>query len=147
VIYAQEPGGSQQRFWSDDPTVFQATPLGVERAIAGVNIALVPVTVIRGEVRSGPTQFVDGLADFRVVAYLAGDTPCCRIGGVAITGEGGFFLMYVPQGRYRIEFEPPGGSPYAAQWWMGATGFATATDVTVGSEEVQIEVELVRVSP
>jgi len=130
VIYAQEPGGSQQRFWSDDPTVFQATPLSVERAIAGVNIALVPVTVI---------QFVDGLADFRVVAYLAGDTPCCRIGGVAITGEGGFFLMYVPQGLYRIEFEPPGGSPYAAEWWSAATGFATATDVTVGSEPIQIE--------
>ena len=160
VIYAQEPGpswppcptpgcpaGSQQRFWSDDPTVFQATPLSVERAIAGVNIALVPVTVIRGEVRSGPTQFVDGLADVRVVAYLAGDTPCCRIGGVAITGESGFYLMYVPQGLYRIEFDPPAGSPYAAEWWSAATGFATATDVTVGLEEVQLEVELAPPSP
>lgn len=154
VIYAQEPGGSQRRFWSDDPTVFQATPLTVERAIAGVNIALVPVTVIRGEVRSGPTQFVDGLADVRVVAYLAGDTPCCRIEGVAISGgvgtisgDSGFFLMYVPQGLYRIEFDPPAGSPYAAEWWSAATGFATATDVTAGSEEVQLEVELAPMSP
>lgn len=147
VIYAQEPGGSQQRFWSDDPTVFQATPLSVERAIAGVNIALVPVTVIRGEVRSGPTQFVDAVAGIRVVAYLAGDTPCCRIGGVAITSEGGFFLMYIPPGLYRIEFDPPAGSPYAAEWWSAATGFATATDVTVGSEPIQIEVELAPLSP
>jgi hypothetical protein len=153
VIYAQEPGGSRQRFWSDDPTVFQATPLTVERAIAGINVALVPVTVIRGEVRSGPTQFVDGLADVRVVAYLAGDTPCCRIrgvaitGGVAITADSGFFLMFLPQGLYRIEFDPTAGSPYAAEWWNGATGFATATDVTVGSEEVQLEVELAPRSP
>jgi len=147
-IYGSEQGpGAQQRFWSEDPTIFQATPLSVERAIAGVNIALVPVTVIRGEVRSGPTQFTDGLADVRVVAYLAGATPCCRIGGVAITGEGGFFLMFVPQGLYRIEFDPPAGSPYAAEWWSAATGFATATDLTVGSEEVQLEVELAPVGP
>lgn len=147
VIYAQEPGGSQQRFWSDDPTVFQATPLSVERAIADVDIALVPVTVMRGEVRSGPTQFADGLEGGRVVAYLAGGSPCCQIVGVAKTGFGGFFLMYVPQGLYRIEFDPPAGSHYAAEWWSGATGFATATDVTVGSEEVQLEVELAPLSP
>ena len=153
VIYAQEPGGSQQRFWSDDPTVFQATPLSVERAIAGVNIALVPVTAMRGEVRSGPTQFADGVAGARVVAYLAGDAPCCRIGGVAITGgvasnaDSGFFLMFLPKGLYRMEFTPPPGSTYLAEWWNGATGFATATDVIVGSEEVQLEVELAPLSP
>lgn len=153
VIYAQEPGGSQQRFWSDDPTVFQATPLSVKRAIAGVNIALVPVTAMRGEVRSGPTQFADGVAGARVVAYLAGDAPCCRIGGVAITGgvafaaDSGFFLMFLPKGLYRIEFTPPPGSTYAAEWWNGATGFATATDVTLGSTEVQLEVELAPLSP
>jgi len=153
VIYAQEPGGSQQRFWSDDPKVFQATPLSVERAIAGINIALVPVTVIRGEVRSGPTQFTDGLSGVRVVAYLAGDAPCCRIGGVAITGgvviaaDSGFFLMFLPKGLYRIEFTPPPGSTYAAEWWNGSTSFATATDLTAGSEEVQLEVELARAGP
>jgi hypothetical protein len=147
VIYAQEPGGSQQRFWSDDPTVFQATPLNVDRGFVGINIALVPVTAIGGEVRSGPTQFADAVAGIRVVAYLAGDTPCCRIGGVAITSEQGFFLMYIPPGLYRIEVDPPEGSPYAAEWWSAATGFATATDVTVGSEPIQIEVELAPLSP
>jgi len=147
VIYAQEPGGSQQRFWSEDPTVFQATPLSVDRALAGLNIALVPVTAIGGEVRSGPTQFTDAVAGIRVVAYLAGDTPCCRIGGVGVTGEQGFFLMYVPQGLYRIAFEPPPGSPYAEEWWSEAAGFATATDVTLASEPVQLEVELAPLSP
>ncbi|MDP9468253.1 MAG: carboxypeptidase-like regulatory domain-containing protein, partial [Chloroflexota bacterium] len=147
VIYAQETGGSQQRFWSEDPTVFQATPLSVDRAVAGINIALVPVTTIGGEVRSGPRQFTDAVTGARVVAYLAGDTPCCRIGGVAITGEQGFFLMYVPPGLYRIEFTPPAESPYAAEWWSEAAGFATATDVNVGSEPIQLEVELAPVSP
>lgn len=148
VIYASEQSpGARQRFWSEDPTVFQATPLSVERSIADVNIALVPVTAIGGEVRSGPTQFADALAGARVVAYLAGSTPCCRLVGLAITGEQGSFLMYVPQGLYRIEFDPPAGSPYAAEWWTEATGFATATDVTVGSTQVQLEVELARVSP
>jgi hypothetical protein len=147
VIYAQEPGGSQQRFWSDDPTVFQATPLSVDRAIAGLNIALVPVTTIVGEVRSGPTQFADAIAGIRVVTYLAGDIPCCRVGGVGVTGDQGTFIMYVPQGLYRIAFEPPAGSPYAEEWWSGADGFATATDVTVESEAIQLEAELAPISP
>jgi hypothetical protein len=147
VIYAQGPEGSQQRFWSQDPTVFQATPLNVDQGFVGIDIALVPVTAIGGEVRSGPTQITDAVAGIRVVAYLAGDTPCCRIGGVGVTGEQGFFLMYVPQGPYRIAFEPPPGSPYAQEWWNGAAGFATATDVTLASEPVQLEAELAPVSP
>jgi hypothetical protein len=147
VIYAVEPEGSQQRFWSDDPTVFQATPLSVERAIAGVNIALVPVTTIGGEVRSGPTQFTDGLAGIRVVAYLADDALCCRIGGVGVTGEGGFFLVYLPQGHYRIAFEPPPAWAYAEEWWNDAAGFATATDVIVGSDAIRLEAELDPVTP
>lgn len=148
VIHAAGPEGySQQRFWSEDATVFQATPLSVDRAIAGLNIALVPVSAIVGEVRSGPTQFADALAGVQVVAYLAGDAACCRIGGVGVTGEQGTFLIYLPQGLYRIAFEPPAGSPYAEEWWSEAAGFATAIDVTVGSEAIQLEAELAPVSP
>jgi len=44
-------------------------------------------------------------------------------------------------------FDPPAGSPYAAQWWRAAAGFATATDVTVGSERIQLDVELARLRP
>jgi hypothetical protein len=147
VIDVVDPQGAQQRFWSDDPAVFQATPLSVERAVAGIDIALVPVTQIGGQVRDGPRPFAEGAAGIRVVAYLAGATPCCRVVGVATTGCCGTFLMYVPQGLYRIGVEPPAGSPYAAQWWSGAAGFATATDVTVGPAPVQLEVELARVRP
>ncbi len=136
-----------QRFWSDDPVVFQATPLKIDRALAGIDIALVPVTAIQGEIRDGPRAFAEGAAGIRVVAYAAGGTPCCRIVGVATTSCCGTFLMYVPQGVYRIGIEPPAGSPYAAQWWSGAAGFATATDVLVGSAPVQLVVELVRVRP
>ncbi len=147
VIYANEPEGTQRRFWSNDQTVFQATPLSVDRALDGINIAMVPVTAIGGEVRSGPTQFTDAVAGVRVVAYLAGDTPCCRIGGVGVTGEQGFFLIYLPQGLYRVAFEPPPGSSYALEWWSEAAEFASATDVTVASEPVQLEAELASVSP
>jgi hypothetical protein len=147
VIFAQESGGSQQRFWSEDPSVFQATPLSVDRAMVGLNIALVPVTAIGGEARSGPTQFTDAVAGVRVVAYLAADTPCCRIGGVGVTGEQGTFIMYLPPGVYRIAFEPPAGSPYAQEWWSEADAFATATDVAVGSEAIQLEAELAPVTP
>jgi hypothetical protein len=146
VIYAVQPQGAQ-RFWTDDPAVFQATPLSVDRSVAGIDITLVPVTAIGGEFRSCGTPIVGGPAGVRVVTYLADGTPCCRIVGVATTDDNGTFLMYVPQGRYRIAFEPPTGSPYAAQWWNGATGFATATDVVVGSEPVQLEVELAPGSP
>lgn len=146
VIYTPGPQGAQQRYWSDDPKVFQATPLTVERDVSGIDIALVPVTPIGGYVRSGPS-FGDGVQGARVAAYLAGGTACCRVVGVATTGYGGTFLMYLPQGTYRLVFDPPAGSPYAAQWWRAAAGFAAATDVTVASERIQLEVELARPRP
>jgi hypothetical protein len=146
VIQAYGAQDDQQRFWSDDPAVFQATLLRVERDVAGIDIAVVPVTRIGGYVRSGPS-FGDGVAGTRVAAYLAGGTPCCRTVGVAITGYGGTFLMFIPKGSYRLVFDPPAGSPFAAQWWSGAAGFATATDVIVGTAAIQLEVELGRLRP
>jgi hypothetical protein len=134
------------RFWSDDPAVFQATPLKVQRDRVGIDIVLVPVTAIAGQVRSGP-NYVDGVRGIRVVAYAGGGSACCRIVGVATTGEIGTFIMYVPPGRYRIATEPPAGSPYATQWWSGAATFATATDLTLGQTRVQLEVELARAHP
>jgi hypothetical protein len=83
----------------------------------------------------------------RVAAYLAGGTPCCRTVGVATTGYNGTFVMYLPPGTYRFVFDPPTGSPYAAQWWRAAAGFATATDVIIGTAQVQLEVELARLRP
>jgi hypothetical protein len=146
VIHARGPQDTQQRFWSDDPAVFRASPLSVARDVAGIDIAVVPVTQIGGYVRSGPS-FGDGVEGARVAAHLAGGTPCCRTVGVATTGPAGTFLMYLPQGTYRIVFDPPVGSPYAAQWWRAAAGFATATDVIVGPALVQLEVELARLRP
>jgi len=134
------------RFWSDDPAVFQASPLTVERDVAGIDIAVVPATQIGGQVRSGPSP-ADGVAGTRVAAYLAGGTPCCRTVGVATTGSAGTFLMFIPQGTYRIVFDPPAGSPFAAQWWNGAAGFATATDVIVGTAPIHLDVELARPRP
>lgn len=142
VIRAGGPDGSQTRFWSDDPAIFQATPLKIERDLAGIDLAVVPVTAINGEVRDGARPFAEGAAGIRVVAYAA---ACCRIVGVATTGCCGTFLMYLPAGTYRISVEPPAGSPYAAQWWRGAATFATATDVVVGpSSPIELAVELVR---
>jgi hypothetical protein len=63
---------------------------------------------------------------------------------LATSGYNGTFVMYVPPGTYRFVFDPPTGSPYAAQWWRAAAGFATATDVIVGTERAQLEVELSR---
>jgi hypothetical protein len=143
AIYTRGPQDAQQRFWSDDPAVFQASLLTVERDVAGIDIALVPVTQISGQVRSGPS-FGDGVEGTRVAAYLAGATACCRTVGVATTGYGGTFVMYVPAGTYRLVFDPPAASPYAAQWWSAAAGFATATDVIVGASPVRLEVELAR---
>ncbi len=143
VIYTFGRQGALARFWSDDPAVFQATPLKVERDVAGIDMAVVPVTQIGGYVRSGPS-FADGVEGARVAAYLAGGTPCCRLVGLATSGYNGTFVMYVPPGTYRLVFDPPTGSPYAAQWWRGAAGFATATDVIVGPDRVQLEVELSR---
>jgi hypothetical protein len=143
VIFTPGPQGEQPRFWSDDGVVFQVTPLRVERDIAGINLAVVPTTQIGGFVRFGPS-YGDGVEGARVAAYLAGGTPCCRLVGVAASGQNGTFVMYVPPGIYRFVFDPPTGSPYAAQWWRAAAGFATATDVTVGSDRVQLEVELAR---
>lgn len=145
VIYTPGPQDSQRQFWSDDAAVFQATPLRVERGLAGIDITLARTTPLFGLVRPGPTS--EGEAGTRVAAYLAGGTACCRLVGRATTGYGGTFVMYLPQGIYRIVIDPPAGSPYAAQWWNRATGFATATDVTVGSDSVRLEVELVRVRP
>jgi hypothetical protein len=143
VIHTPGPQGAQPRFWSDDPAVFQASPLRVERNIAGIDLAVVQVTQVGGYVRSGPS-FGDGVAGARVAAYLAGGIPCCRTVGVATSSFGGTFLMYLPPGTYRFVFDPPAGSPYAAQWWRAAAGFATATDVVVGPDRVQLEVELAR---
>lgn len=140
VVHTFGRQGGESRFWSDEPAVLQATPLRVERDVAGIDLALVPVTQIGGQVRSGPS-FADGVAGTRVAAYVAGGTPCCRTVAIATTGSAGTFLMHLPQGTYRIVFDPPAGSPYAAQWWRAAAGFATATDVIVGPE-VQLEVEL-----
>jgi hypothetical protein len=55
--------------------------------------------------------------------------------------------MYVPPGVYRIVFEPPADSLYAARWWGGAAGFTTAAGVMVGTARVQLEVELARARP
>ena len=143
VIHTSGPQGAQPRFWSDDPAVFQATRLTVGRNIAGIDIALVPVTQIGGYVRSGPA-FGDGVEGARVAAYLAGGIPCCRLVGLATSGYNGTFVMHVPPGTYRLVFDPPTGSPYAAQWWRAAAGFATATDVSVASDRLELEVELIR---
>lgn len=143
VVYTPGPRNAQPRFWSDDPAVFQATTLRVERDVAGIDITVVPVTQIAGYVRSGPS-FGEGVEGARVAAYLAGGTLCCRLVGLATSGYNGTFVMYVPPGTYRLVFDPPTGSPYAAQWWRAAAGFATATDVTVGTERIQLEVELSR---
>ena len=142
VIYTSGQQGGQSRFWSDDPAVFQPTRLTVERNITGIDLVLVRTTQLAGYVRSGPA-FSDGVQDARVAVYAAG-APCCRLVGVATSGNAGTFVMYVPPGTYRIVFDPPSGSPYAAQWWRGATGFATATDVIVASDRVELEVELAR---
>jgi hypothetical protein len=146
AIHARGPLDAQPRFWSDDPAVFQASLLTVERDVTGIDIALVPVTQLGGYVRSGPS-FGDGVEGVRVAAYLAGGTPCCRTVGVATTGYGGTFVMFIPQGTYRIVVDPPTGSPYAAQWWRGAAGFASANDVIVGTAQIQFEVELSRLRP
>ena len=146
AIHTRGPLDAQPRFWSDDPAVFQASLLTVERNVAGIDIALVPVTQLGGYVRSGPS-FGDGVEGVRVAAYLAGGSPCCRMVGVATTGFAGTFLMFIPQGTYRIVVDPPTGSPYAAQWWRGAAGFASATDVFVGTAQMQFEVELSRLRP
>jgi hypothetical protein len=146
VIHTFGPQGAESRFWSDDPAVFQPTPVRVERDVAGIDLALVPVTQITGQVRSGPS-FADGVRGARVAAYLAGGTACCRLVGVATTGTAGRFLMYVPHGTYRLVFDPPAGSPFAAQWWRAAASFASATDVIVGPEQVLLEVELARLRP
>lgn len=145
VIQAFGPQGPE-RFWSDDPAVFQPTPIRVERDVAGIDLALVPVTQITGQVRSGPS-FADGVRGVRMAAYLAGGTACCRLVGMATTGTAGSFLMYVPHGTYRLVFDPSAGSPYSAQWWRAAAGFATGTDVIVGSVPVELEVELARLRP
>jgi hypothetical protein len=144
VIHVGGPDGV--RFWTDDPAVFQPTPLKVERDLAGIDITLAPVTTIWGQVRTGPS-YVEGLEGVRVVAYLGGGSACCRIVGVATTGYIGTFVLHVPPGRYRIAFEPPAGSPYATQWWSGAAAFAAATDLTLGQTRVQLEVELARARP
>src|SRR5712692_2514344 len=146
AIHTRGPLDAQPRFWSDDPAVFQASLLTVERNVAGIDIALVPVTQLGGYVRSGPS-FGDGVEGVRVAAYLAGGSPCCRMVGVATTGFAGTFLMFIPQGTYRIVVDPPAGSPFAAQWWNGAAGFATATDVIVGTAPIHLDVELARPRP
>lgn len=142
AIYTSGLQGSLTRFWSDDPAVFRALLLMVDRNVAGIDIVVVPVTQMGGYVRSGPS-FADGVQGARVAAYLAG-SPCCRLVGLATSGYNGTFLMYLPPGTYRIVFDPPAASPYAAQWWRTAAGFATATDVIVGPDWVQLEVELPR---
>ncbi len=146
VVHTSGQQGGASRFWSDDPAVFQASPLRVERDVAGIDLVVVQVTQIGGYVRSGPT-FGDGVEGARVAAYLAGGTPCCRTVGIATSSYAGTFLMYLPPGTYRIVFDPPAGSPYAAQWWRAAAGFATATDVTVGPDRVELVVELARRAP
>ena len=145
VVHTPGPQGTQPRFWSDDAAVFKATPLTVERNIAGIDIAVVPVTQIGGYVRSGPS-FGDGVEGARVAAYLAAG-PCCRLVGLATSGYNGTFIMNLPPGIYRFVFDPPAGSPYTAQWWRAAAGFATAADMTVGSNRVELVVELTRRSP
>ena len=149
VIDAFDPQAmaSMQRFWTDDPAIFQATFLTVVGPVGGIDIVLVPVTALGGEFSSGPTPVVGGIPGIRVVAYAPGGAACCKIVGVAMTDDNSTFLMYVPKGIYRIAFTPPTGSPYAAQWWKGATQFATATDVAVGSKPIQLEVELAPASP
>lgn len=98
VIFTYGPqGGSQQRFWTDDPAIFKAAPLTVERDVTGIDLALVPVTRIDGQIWSGGVG-MGTVPGTRVAVYVGGGTACCRTVGVATTGSGGTFLMYVPQG-------------------------------------------------
>ena len=144
VIRADD-GKDLRRFWSDDPAIFQATVLSVDRAVAGVDLVLVPVAPIHGEIR--PCDACPwSLAGTQVVAYLA-DGACCHTVGAATTDDNLTFLMYLPPGRYRVAFQPTEGSPYAPQWWDGAVAFANATDITVGSEPVHLEAELASRNP
>jgi hypothetical protein len=145
VIYVSGGQGALTRFWSDDPAVFRASPLTVDRNVAGIDVVVVPVTQIGGYVRSGPS-FADGMQGARVAAYVAG-SPCCRLVGLATSGYNGTFVMYLPPGTYRFVFDPPAGAPYAAQWWRAAAGFATATEVVVGPDRVELVVELARRAP
>src|SRR5258705_6502783 len=67
VVHTSGQQGGASRFWSDDPAGFQASPLRVERDVAGIDLVVVQVTQIGGYVRSGPT-FGDGVEGARVAA-------------------------------------------------------------------------------
>lgn len=143
VVSVHGGAADQARFWSDDPAVFQASELSVERSISGIDVAVVAVTTVGGYVRSGPS-FAEGVEGARVTAFAGGGTTCCRVVGRGTSGGAGTFLLQLPRGTYRLLIEPPTGSQYSAQWWRAAAGFASATDVTVASDPIELEVLLAR---
>lgn len=94
----------------------------------GVDVTLAPVGYVQVRAHSGDVP-VTGMT---VTAYHGGATQCCVVRGRPTTGPGGSTALQLPEGGYRLRFEPPPSSTYRSLWWKNAADFSGAADVAVG---------------
>lgn len=69
----------------------------------------------------------------------AGSTPV-----IAVTRGGGYSIIDLTPGRYRVEFSSGcGASGYATQWWKNASSKSRATIITVPANTVKTGINAV----
>jgi carboxypeptidase family protein len=129
-------GGSGVRDFDNAVDVVVA----VGAADTSVNMTLINGTVISGTVLDGSGN---PIASVGVGAFLGGDDArCCKwSAGTATLGDGSFAVV-VPDGTYRVQFFPPGGSGFIERWWTsdgsGASRFGQAEDVIVAGSDASV---------
>jgi hypothetical protein len=63
---------------------------------------------------------------------------------IAVTRGGGYSVIDLTPGRYRVEFSSGcGASGYATQWWKNASSQAKATTITVPASTVRTGIDAV----
>jgi hypothetical protein len=121
------------QWYKDEPTRAKATTITVTvgHTTTGIDAALQTTGEITGMIRGRSGAVLGGAC---VTAYPAG-ADSVPVG--AVSQGGGYSLIDLQPGRYRVEFTSGcGATGYRTQWWRDASSKRTATVITVSADHV-----------
>jgi Carboxypeptidase regulatory-like domain len=127
------PAGLAPQWYNGQPTQATAAKvmITVGHTTAGINAALQTDGTITGTVR-GPLSAALGGICVTAMPLAAGSVPL-----VAVSGKsGGFTLIDMVPGRYKVEFSSGcGATGYRTQWWQNAGTRQAATVINVAATQ------------